>query len=125
MTTNMRVTGAGLAPPNTGAAKGPTATPSGFAAMGHPVPALRKQAGYDCLKEIGVKGAENITLCIDKMCQALERDKPYEALEAARRVVDLTGAYRIMAVLLTDPAPPRNKLAEIARAAKEKKHDNG
>ena len=71
---------------------------SGFAAMGKPIPNDRKQRAYDAAKSIGVKDCWGL---VAGMSEHLERDKPYEAMESAKKHIDLTGAYRIMATLLT------------------------
>jgi hypothetical protein len=39
--------------------------------------------------------------CVSSIANQLERDKPYEAQAAGMRFLDLTGTYRLMAVLLT------------------------
>jgi len=70
----------------------------GFAAMGKPIPFHRKQAGYDFVKSIGVKDCFG---AVAAMSEQLERDKPYEAMAAGMRYLDLTGTYRLMAYLLT------------------------
>jgi hypothetical protein len=74
---------------------------SGFNAMGKPIPAPRRQAAYDCAKGIGVEGPDERMSLVGAMADYLERDKPYEAQQVALKYVDLTGAYRLMAVLLT------------------------
>jgi hypothetical protein len=71
---------------------------SGFASMGKPVPGQRRQAAYDAAKSMGV---ENPLGLVEGMAHLLERDKPFEAMEFAALHVDLTGAYRMMATLLT------------------------
>jgi hypothetical protein len=71
--------------------------------MGKPIPVSRKEWAYELLKEWGLT-PDTATGLISKMSEQLERDKPYEAMEACKDFVDLTGAYRLMAVLLTDPA---------------------
>ena len=75
---------------------------SGFNAMGQPVPATRKQAAYDCAKEMGIESPDERMSLVNAVAEHLERDKPFEAQQAALRHLDLTGAYRLMAVLLTD-----------------------
>ena len=74
------------------------AVATGFAAMGKPVPFARRQRAYDAAVSMGVKDAFSL---IDGMAEKLQRDKPYEAMEMAYKYVDLTGAYRLMATLLT------------------------
>ena len=77
-----------------------SAISSAFAAMGKPIPYSRRQAAYECAKGIGVESGDCFTL-VDAMSDQLERDKPFEAQQTALKYVDLTGAYRLMAVLLT------------------------
>ena len=74
--------------------------PSDFDAMGKPVPTHRRANAYEWLKSIGVK-SEDAWECVGGMAEQLERDKPYEAMERGRQHVDLTGAYRLMAYLLS------------------------
>lgn len=75
----------------------------GFDAMGKPIPNLRKMAADDHLKDMGVTDAEDRFSCIASVSNRLEHDDPYAALGAAMVYLDFTGAYRLMAVLLTDP----------------------
>jgi hypothetical protein len=89
----------------------------GFGAMGHPVPAYRQQAGYDLCRQLGC-GTEAAWTAVAGMAGALERDKPYEAMEAGMRTLDLTGTYRLMAVLLS-AIKPRFKI----RAATKKREE--
>ena len=74
-------------------------TPSGFAAMGRPVPYERRQAAYNAAQSMGLKEPFAV---VDAMSEQLGRDKPFEAMEVAAKYVDLTGAYRLMAHLLTE-----------------------
>jgi hypothetical protein len=77
-------------------------TPSGFAAMGLPVPFSRRQRAYDWLvHDIGLT-SECAFALVDILSYQLEKDKPFEAMESARRSLDLTGAYRLLATLITD-----------------------
>ncbi len=76
----------------------------GFDAMGKPIPFYRRQAGFEHARQMGVtKG--NAFSVVDAMCAGLERDEPYTAMEAGMKYVDLTGTYRLMAVLLTAQRP--------------------
>jgi len=50
---------------------------------------------------MGLTDNEDAWRCVGTTAEALERDKPYEAQAAAMVYLDLTGAYRLMAVLLT------------------------
>jgi hypothetical protein len=74
---------------------------TGFNAMGKPIPESRKQAAYDYAKAMGVESFEERAALVSSMADRLERDKPFEAQQEALKYVDITGAYRLMAVLLT------------------------
>lgn len=77
----------------------------GFGNMGKPIPTFRKEAGVGCCRDMGMTDMAIITACVSAMSAALERDKPYEAMSAAGQFLDLTGVYRLMAVLLVSPKP--------------------
>ncbi len=74
----------------------------GFNAFGKPVPLSRKTSALKHLRAMGVTDSEETWECIGKMSAAIERDQPYEAMQVGMKHVDLTGAYRLMAVLCTD-----------------------
>lgn len=77
---------------------------SGTDAMGRPIPENRKQAAYNlCRKDFGLDAGAAFELT-GSMADKLSRDKPYEAMAAAQAHLDLTGVYRLMATLLTEPA---------------------
>jgi hypothetical protein len=83
----------------------PTDSPEcadGFAAMGKPIPNHRRDAAYEtCRKAFGMDSSKSMGT-VQGMAEMLERDKPYEALGCGMKYgVDLTGSYRLMAVLLT------------------------
>lgn len=73
---------------------------SGFNAMGKPVPFYRRQAGFDTCKAMGLD-TEAAFSAVNGMSEMLARDKPYEAMVAGMKYIDLIGTYRLMAVLLT------------------------
>lgn len=77
-----------------------SANESGFKAMGKPISATRRQAAYDTCKEFGLD-TEAAWDTVSRIANALERDEPYNAIEVGMTHVDITGVYRIMAVLLT------------------------
>lgn len=79
---------------------------NGFDAMGKPVPFYRRQAAYDTCREIGL-GTEAAYSAVSGMAEQLGRDQPYEAMAAGMKYLDLTGTYRVMAVLLTAEAPSK------------------
>lgn len=74
----------------------------GFGAMGKPIPIQRKLSADEHLKDMGVGDAEDRFHCIALVSNHLERDDPYGAIHDAMKYVDLTGSYRLLAVLLCD-----------------------
>lgn len=82
----------------------PTEPPmSAFGAMGQPIPPAVRQKGYDYCIRMGLDKARAWE-CTSATAEQLERDKPYEAQAAAMKFLDLTGAFRLMAVLLAGVA---------------------
>lgn len=73
-----------------------------FNAMGKPIPYSRRDAAYQQAKQIGVSDEDAFAL-IDGMAHSLEKDRPNQAMETAVKYVDITGAYRLLAYLLTGP----------------------
>lgn len=87
------------------AEKSPKTPDSGFDAMGKPIPLHRRTAGLQHCAAMGLTDVELAWSCVGRMSEQLERDKPYEAMAAGMEYLDLTGTYRLMAVLLTaEPA---------------------
>lgn len=82
-------------------------TASGFDAMGKPVPYYRRQAAMEHCRDMGLKNTGAAMATIDRMAEAISRDEPYQAMEAGMAHLDLTGTYRLLAVLCT--AEPRSK----------------
>ena len=80
----------------------------GFAAMGHPIPFYRRQAGYDTCRAIGLDESDAYSV-VSTVSEALAKDRPYEAMKAGCVYLDLTGTYRLFAVLLTHPPSQPNK----------------
>lgn len=72
----------------------------GFGAMGKPIPFWRQQAGYEDCIQMGLN-KQDAHAAVNGMSEQLSRDKPYEAMEYGMKYLDLTGTYRLMAVLLT------------------------
>jgi hypothetical protein len=72
---------------------------SGFEAMGKQVPWHRRQAAYETLREIGVSSPAERFECVNGMAGQVLLDQPYEAMRIGMRYVDLTGVYRVLAVL--------------------------
>lgn len=74
---------------------------SGFDAMGKPIPMFRRQIAYDHCKQMGITNSEDAWGCVNGVSESLERDQPYDAMAKGMQYLDLTGTYRLMAVLLT------------------------
>jgi hypothetical protein len=76
--------------------------PTGFNAFGKPVPIERQVSALDCaVEDIGVHPMEADTV-IREAALRVSRDDIEGALRVLRCVVDLTGAYRLLAVMCTD-----------------------
>jgi hypothetical protein len=91
---------------------------SGFNAMGKPVPFYRRQAGFDTCRRFGID-SEGSYAVVNGMSEQLERDKPYEAMAQGMQHLDLTGTYRLLAVLLTAEQPSDSTLIARLEAATE------
>jgi len=78
---------------------------SEFEAMGVEVPFFRRQAGYENCKQMGMKDSKTIFELIQDVSQMIERDDPHGALERMSKNLDVTGCYRLLAVLLCTPKP--------------------
>ncbi len=72
-----------------------------FNAMGKPIPFEAMAVGYEHCQEMGLSKAR-ARECVDVVCEQLARDKPYEAQAAGMKFLDLTGVYRLFAVILTE-----------------------
>lgn len=73
----------------------------GFDAMGKPVSYARRDRAYKHCKDMGMTDHDHIMSTVEGMANALQRDEPYVAMSEGMRHLDLTGTYRLMAVLLT------------------------
>lgn len=77
-------------------------TPTAENAFGKPVPTERQVAALDCAVEsIGVDALLADPIIRDA-ARYVELDQPDNALTVLRNIVDLTGAYRLLAVLCTE-----------------------
>jgi hypothetical protein len=79
-----------------------------FNQMGKPIPFPVREEAYQLCKEWGLSNARAYE-CVSGVCTMLERDKPYEAMAHGMKFVDLTGTYRLFAVLLAGAAEYRKK----------------
>ena len=70
-----------------------------FNGMGKPLHEEARSQAYEHCKAMGLSSARAWE-CVQAVANCLERDKPYEAQAAAMKFLDLTGTYRLFAVLL-------------------------
>jgi hypothetical protein len=82
-----------------------------FNGFGKPVSMERRSAGYAACKEMGLD-SEASWECVGYVAEAIERDDPYRAIGKSMKFIDLTGAYRLMAVMLTDQKPMAEPLSD-------------
>lgn len=74
---------------------------SGMGAMGHPIPAERLSNALHHVREMLPDiSTETAMSLIGRVAGYLEHDEPYEAMRVAKGNLDLTGTYRLFAVLL-------------------------
>lgn len=73
-----------------------------FNALGKPVPTIRQVAALDCAVDVMGVDPKLADPVIRDAARYIELDKPWQALQVLRNIVDLTGAYRLMAVMCTD-----------------------
>lgn len=74
-----------------------------FDALGEPVPPRRREAAVEGAQNMGVSLGDSTTRSwVDTVAGKIERDQPAEAIDRARRHLDLTGAYRLLAYLCVD-----------------------
>jgi hypothetical protein len=78
--------------------------PSAEAAFGRPVPTVRQVAALDTAVE--VIGIDQMLAdpVIRDAARYIEKDQPDKALSVLRNITDMTGAYRLLAVMCTEPA---------------------
>lgn len=79
----------------------------GMAAFGKTVPYYRRDAAMAHCRDMGLNDTGKAMATIDRMSEAILRDEPYQAFEAGMAHLDLTGTYRLLAVLCT--AEPRRR----------------
>lgn len=72
----------------------------GFEAMGHPVSDHRRETAYRHARDMGLSSEQSMRV-VGAMADAVERDDPYRALGTAGEPLDITGRYRLLAVLCT------------------------
>lgn len=77
--------------------------PDAMSAMGKPIGPNARSRAYEHCKAMGLIGSLAY-LCVNAVADQLERDRPYEAQAAGMKYLDLTGVYRLFAVLLTAAA---------------------
>lgn len=85
--------------------------------MGKPILMKARSAGYEHCKDMGLDSARAME-CVNAVSEQLQRDKPYEAMEAGMKFLDLTGTHRLFAVLLCGAA--QEEAEEKAKTTNEK-----
>lgn len=100
--------------------------PDGFEAMGQPVPNFRRAVAYRHVQQMAPEWSnDKVMHIVDSVANALERDEPYEARDLAMghkpgtertldNGLDLTGAYRLFAVLLSGQLVRRKTYESVA-----------
>lgn len=77
---------------------------SGFEAVGKPVPENRQIAAIVFISTIITHPYFDVKRFVLDVINYLEKDSPKDALALASKHLDCTGAYRLLATLLTDVA---------------------
>lgn len=75
---------------------------SGFNAMGKPVPEKRQVQAFSFVLNTVNNRYFDCTRFVLDVAEFLEADKPKEAMNLAMAHLDVSGAYRLLALLLTD-----------------------
>jgi hypothetical protein len=75
-------------------------------AMGKVVPMFRRAAAEEHLKQMGFTDAERRFDLVNMMAYEIGNDNSHAAMERAyEKGLDVTGIYRLLAVLLCEPKP--------------------
>jgi len=74
---------------------------SPFNKMGKPLSEQARSIAYEHCKQMGLSSARAWS-CVQGVAEQLEKDRPYEAQAAGMKYLDLTGTYRLFAVLLAN-----------------------
>lgn len=82
-----------------------------FNHMGKSLDETARGEAYEHCKQMGLNSAK-AWACVQVVAEQLERDKPYEAMREGMKYLDLTGTYRLMAVLLATRAVTEQKKAK-------------
>lgn len=89
---------------------------SPFAQMGKPILMKARAEAYKHCIAMGLTKPRAME-CVNGVAEQLQRDKPYEAQAMGMKFLDLTGTYRLFAVMLCAAA------TENAKAARPKKKE--
>lgn len=76
-------------------------------AMGKPIPYSAREVGLEHCKQMGLDSAQ-AWRCVEGVSYELEKDRPYQAMAVCMKYLDLTGAYRLFAVLLVAASEVEN-----------------
>lgn len=93
----------------------PDEYPDWFEALGNEVPeSHRKLAWRKAVTEMGVKEEHtksDVKGWVEDMAEKIEDDDPEAAIAIGRGVLDMTGAYRVLAYLCVGPRKPDHETA--------------
>lgn len=77
--------------------------PEQFDAFGKPVPDKRKAQALSELRKMNPNLSTGKEMkVVGSVAEGIEHDRPYDAIQRAQEVLDLTGAYRLLAALCVD-----------------------
>ena len=76
--------------------------PAAEKAFGRPVPTIRQVAALDCAADVIGIDPMLADPVIQTAARYVELDAPDKALTVLQNITDLTGAYRLLAVMCTD-----------------------
>lgn len=85
-----------------------------FNAMGLPISFKARDHAYKHCLQMGLDKVKAVR-CINEVADLLERDKPYEAMQAGCIYLDLIGTYRLFAALLSAAALEHGQVTPTGR----------
>jgi len=68
--------------------------------IGRPISFKARDAGFQHVRDMGITDTTIAVNCVNEVASLLERDKPFEAMNAGMKYLDQIGVYRLYAVLL-------------------------
>ena len=68
--------------------------------MGRPISFMARDMGLKHVRDMGITDTKIGMNCVNEVANFLERDEPFQAMNTGLKYLDLTGVYRLFAVLL-------------------------